>query len=762
MNKTLLGNEYKKGQSSLEQLIIFSIGLSLVAIIFYFAVTYTSDNLRVSQARDMVNKIAKASDYVNSLGPGTKDVVHVYVPEGISAAEIENNSLRIRVSLSSGDSDIFADTQANLIGKLITNSGPQDIELRVLNNNKVFIGKSYLICLKSSIVKNIIQGNSEQDDVGITNLATFGLTNISAGLSGNLDDLISINQPSNTLDAGSSDTVGLNFTVPIDKTVGTYSGYLLVSGSNNSQCAVSITVFVNSIGSGEDASGPIVTNISTIPKDPTTSDLITVVGNATDATTGGSDLSYCELDLDYSGIWNMVDASDGAYDEVSESLTYDLGALSAGQHTVRTRCEDVEGNLGSPYAYTFMVNSTSGNGTEDGAGPIVIDMFHTPYPTTFTNITVSGIGTDLYTGNSTMKGCNLSIDSGNWIPITPEDGVWDSVSEPFNYSVGKMSVGMHNISYVCEDILGNVGLVQTDSFLVVDVDLMLVLDRSGSMADYINGASDNTEVSTSNTYWTKVKTIHIDSMNGTGAQTKVELKGGSWWYSKYVYYKATINGNTISQGSTSSSSYDTLTDDINLSGYTAPFDVDLWLKTDSSSYPAYNRDFSILLPPTKMSAVQSASKSFVDMSSESVQEGLVSYSSSATLDKMLAGMTESNKQSLENAIDALNPDGATCIECGLDTAADELTSSRAREDATKVIILLTDGRSNSGDSVDGAVYCRDRNITVYTIGFGSDVDSTELTNIALLTYGQYYYAPDEETLNEIFNSLGRVITSVHD
>jgi hypothetical protein len=70
-------------------------------------------------------------------------------------------------------------------------------------------------------------------------------------------------------------------------------------------------------------------------------------------------------------------------------------------------------------------------------------------------------------------------------------------------------------------------------------------------------------------------------------------------------------------------------------------------------------------------------------------------------------------------------------------------------------VLLTDGVSNAGNSVTGAVYCRDRNVTVYTIGFGNDVDDTELTNIALLTHGEYYFAPNAETLMDIFRNIGK-------
>ena len=115
----------------------------------------------------------------------------------------------------------------------------------------------------------------------------------------------------------------------------------------------------------------------------------------------------------------------------------------------------------------------------------------------------------------------------------------------------------------------------------------------------------------------------------------------------------------------------------------------------------------------------------------------------------------SNQTALYTAINGLTPGGSTCIECGLDNAEAELTSVRARAGASKVIVLLTDGVSNVGNSVNGATLCRDNNITVYTIGYGSDVNDTELTNIALLTYGNYYFAPNVVTLNSIFQNIGR-------
>src|SRR5208283_4383757 len=131
-------------------------------------------------------------------------------------------------------------------------------------------------------------------------------------------------------------------------------------------------------------------------------------------------------------------------------------------------------------------------------------------------------------------------------------------------------------------------------------------------------------------------------------------------------------------------------------------------------------------------------------------------------------MTPTNQTALYTAINSQTATGSTCLQCGLDNACAELVSSRSRPTATKVVVLLTDGISNycegsvacsgtacMGCDAAGAVNCRADNVTVYTIGFGSDVNDTELSNVALLTGGNYYFAPNVATLTSIFQNIGR-------
>jgi Mg-chelatase subunit ChlD len=112
---------------------------------------------------------------------------------------------------------------------------------------------------------------------------------------------------------------------------------------------------------------------------------------------------------------------------------------------------------------------------------------------------------------------------------------------------------------------------------------------------------------------------------------------------------------------------------------------------------------------------------------------------------------------MKNAINALSAVGSTCLECGLDTAVTELISNRSRyPDAVRVMVYMTDGHDTVGsDPISGAVYARQNNVTVHTIAYGADADNTTLTNIALLTGGHFYYAPDADTLLYIYQHIGQ-------
>ena len=124
-------------------------------------------------------------------------------------------------------------------------------------------------------------------------------------------------------------------------------------------------------------------------------------------------------------------------------------------------------------------------------------------------------------------------------------------------------------------------------------------------------------------------------------------------------------------------------------------------------------------------------------------------------------------------------DGTT-VGMGLATAVKRLQSSDAE---SKVIVLLTDGRSNTGEigPVTAAQMAQALGVKVYTIGAGSlgtarvpvndptlgrryvniqvDVDEPTLQEIADLTGGRYFRATDTESLSEIYGEIDDLETT---
>jgi len=95
-----------------------------------------------------------------------------------------------------------------------------------------------------------------------------------------------------------------------------------------------------------------------------------------------------------------------------------------------------------------------------------------------------------------------------------------------------------------------------------------------------------------------------------------------------------------------------------------------------------------------------------------------------------------------------------------------------RPAAVKVMVLMTDGQANQypsgpcddedlwpdgGAAKDCVVYyardAQNKNIVIYTIGLGDSADHDLLREIADRTGGVYYFAPDAQKLDTIFQQI---------
>lgn len=119
-------------------------------------------------------------------------------------------------------------------------------------------------------------------------------------------------------------------------------------------------------------------------------------------------------------------------------------------------------------------------------------------------------------------------------------------------------------------------------------------------------------------------------------------------------------------------------------------------------------------------------------------------------------------------------DRATNIAGGLIEAIAELQSARARPNAHKVIILMSDGVANTDEAgnyvgegsatvrqyaLNRAQEAADLGFVIHTISLGYSVDRDLLQNIALIGHGQEFYAAGSpadysDQLEQIFRSLG--------
>lgn len=169
---------------------------------------------------------------------------------------------------------------------------------------------------------------------------------------------------------------------------------------------------------------------------------------------------------------------------------------------------------------------------------------------------------------------------------------------------------------------------------------------------------------------------------------------------------------------------------------------------------------------SKLKKAKEAAKIFIDKVSSDPNNkiAITTIDANSTL---LSPFTN-NFSSLKSKIDGISISGGTCIQCGVKKANTEITNGRAGY--KKVAVLLTDGRANRIDGKSAPTSSSETaaieevkkgfnasKTVFYTIGLGSDVSTSFLTQIANLTGGKYYFTPSETQLNDIYTEISQVI-----
>ena len=173
------------------------------------------------------------------------------------------------------------------------------------------------------------------------------------------------------------------------------------------------------------------------------------------------------------------------------------------------------------------------------------------------------------------------------------------------------------------------------------------------------------------------------------------------------------------------------------------------------------------LLPNRLEAAKAVSKAFVE-SRKDDRIGLVVFSGIALTQCPLTSDHGTLQSFIDNLRPGMIPIQGTAIGNGLATSVNRLKDLPGK---SKVIVLLTDGRSNAGEiePLQAAELAASFGLRVYAIGVGTEdsgltslmggaggIDMETLTKMAQRTGGKAFRATNNQALVEIYSEIDRL------
>ena len=168
-------------------------------------------------------------------------------------------------------------------------------------------------------------------------------------------------------------------------------------------------------------------------------------------------------------------------------------------------------------------------------------------------------------------------------------------------------------------------------------------------------------------------------------------------------------------------------------------------------------------PRSRWLDLDQAARAFLtELSTSPVNEqvALVTYGSSARIDRAMTG----NYSQIQGGMDFYTnafPSGATNIGDGLNRGASALAGGR--QFASKVIVLMTDGRRTPGlgpNPVSVANNLARQGVIIFTVTFSDEAEQTEMRNVANAGMGKHFHAIDAASLTTVFETIARTIPTI--
>jgi Mg-chelatase subunit ChlD len=171
-------------------------------------------------------------------------------------------------------------------------------------------------------------------------------------------------------------------------------------------------------------------------------------------------------------------------------------------------------------------------------------------------------------------------------------------------------------------------------------------------------------------------------------------------------------------------------------------------------------------PPQPLTDVKNAANTFVNLLTKNDQATVVSFATDASnpIDANLSSDFNQVKLAIGN-ISIHTEDGLqnTNIADGLLKAENELLGERGRQNAGKVIVMLTDGVANRPEKVGDTKYpenyafsvaqdAKNNGIGIFTIGLGKDLHTDFLKQVASSS-DEFFLAPTAKDLSGIYKQI---------
>ena len=162
-----------------------------------------------------------------------------------------------------------------------------------------------------------------------------------------------------------------------------------------------------------------------------------------------------------------------------------------------------------------------------------------------------------------------------------------------------------------------------------------------------------------------------------------------------------------------------------------------------------------MLDEEKLNDAKIAANRFIDLiDSIDNRVGLVVFADQVSILSQL-----NDSMNLKNQIQSLQADGGTAMGDAIKVTAETL-QSEGRSDASKIILLLSDGMTTDGiDPIGAARIAKQNQVTIFTIGYGYFADANTLNQIASITNGKYFHAQSGEDLINVFNNIAKSLVS---